>query len=85
MCVDLMDSLGLEPLWTAMAPMGGMPMVDDQWDPTSYSTEGSLVTIRDLNFGPMVAMAIETDIFNTSRKLITVRLTTGVTRLAGSG
>ena len=47
-------------------------MVDPSWDESSYSTEASLALIRDLGFSPALAMDIDADIFDTSRKLLYV-------------
>ena len=67
-----MDALGLAPLTEALSAFGGWPMVDPSWSESSYSTEQSLALIRDLNFGPALGMAIESDLFDTSIKRLYV-------------
>jgi len=67
-----MDSLDVAPLWDAMSTFGGWPMVDPDWDPTSFSSELGLSSLRDIGFAPALSAGIAADVVNTSRKILYV-------------
>ncbi|XP_071516237.1 membrane metallo-endopeptidase-like 1 [Panulirus ornatus] len=70
MDTDTMDSLGMAPLASSLARQGGWPMVLDDWDDSTFSLTTALADLRLLNVYPLVAVGVDLDLTNVSRRII---------------
>lgn len=67
-----MEDLGVSPLVSSLAGQGGWPMVLDDWDNSTFSLTTALNNVFTLNVYPLVAVGVDLDLTNTSRKIIYV-------------
>ncbi|XP_069947190.1 neprilysin-1-like isoform X3 [Cherax quadricarinatus] len=67
---DTLDSLGLAPLDPLLAGQGGWPMVEDSWDPSTFTLSTALNNLRDLSVFPLVAVGVDLDVEDVQTKII---------------
>ena len=67
-----MDKIGTAPMINDLKRHGGFPIIQEKWSPFTFDMEYALVSVRLVNVFPLVAVGIEADMYNTSRKILYV-------------